>query len=74
MIYIYRTLWLLFYLPLFIIEALLLIIGIPVFIISGAISFVIYGDVEKTPDWCIPGRLSIVIDCWYKDLLKNIKL
>ena len=71
MIYIYRTLWLLFYLPLFIIEILLFIIGIPVFIISAVISFIIYGDVEKTSDWYIPGRLSVVIDYWYRGLLKE---
>ena len=70
MIYVYRTLWLLFYLPLFVIEILLLIIGIPVFIISIVISFIIYGDVEKTPDWYIPGKLSVVIDCWYKGLIE----
>lgn len=58
------------YLPLVIIEELLFIIDIPVFIISAAISFIVYGDVEKTPDWYIPGRLSTVIDCWYKDFIK----
>ena len=69
MIYIYRILWLIFYIPVFIIELISFIIGIPLYIIMGLITFIYCGDIEETPDWSIPGRLAVLLDYLYKRLL-----
>ena len=70
MIYIYRTLWVLFYIPILIIEMVIFVIGIPVYIMAGFIWYVKTGDVENTPDIFIPGKLVLTIDYFYKDLQK----
>lgn len=68
MIYIYRTLWLLFYVPIFIIELLLSVISLPIMFIAFVISYIITGDIYNIPEIFIPGRLAILLDYWYKDL------
>ena len=68
MIYIYRTLWLLFYVPIFIIELLLIVTSIPIMFIAFVISYIIIGDIYNTPEIFIHGRLAILLDYWYKDL------
>ena len=70
MIYIYRALWYLFYIPVLIIEFVICTIGIPVYIMAGFIWYVKTGDVENTPDKFIPGNLVSAIDYFYKDLQK----
>lgn len=70
MIYIYRALWVLFYIPVLIIEMVIFIIGIPVYIISCFIWYVKTGDIENTPDIFVPGKLILTIDEFYKDLQK----
>ena len=69
MIYIYRTLWLIFLIPLFIIEFLLFAISIPLFIIAGTVYFIKTGDVENTPDIFIPGYMATKLYYTYQDLL-----
>ena len=66
MIYFRRTLWLIGYLFIFILELGLFVIGIPVFIIGAIITYIKTLDIENTPDWLVPGVLSSKIDYWYK--------
>lgn len=72
MIYVYRTLWLIFYVPIFITEILLFAVSIPLFIIGSIIYFIKTGDIENTPDIFVPFKMSIMLDYWYKDLLEKI--
>lgn len=72
MIYIYRIMWLLFLLPVRIIEIIIFLLQVPLFIISAIITFIMCGDVERTPDWCVPGRLAKLLDNWYADLIDKI--
>lgn len=69
MIYVYRTLWLLFYLPILIIELILFIIGIPLLFACCILYFIKCGDVEEAPDWCVPGKLSVMLHYWYRGFL-----
>ena len=73
MIHIYRTIWLLFYFPIFIIELILFVIGILLFSIGCIIYFIKCGDIEETPDWMVPGKLSVLLDYWYKGLLDSFE-
>ena len=73
MIYIYRILWLFFYVPVFVAELILCVLGMPFFLIMGMVAFVKYGDVEKTPDWTTPGELAIRVDYWYRGLMDKIE-
>ena len=70
MIYVYRILWLLFYIPTMILAILIFFIGIPVFIIAGFFWYVKTGDVNNTPQILIVGVLSARLICKYKDLEK----
>ena len=69
MIYIYRILWLLFLIPVRVIEIIIFLLQIPLFVIAAIITFIICGDVEKTSDWFVPGRLVVLLDDWYRDLI-----
>lgn len=69
MIYIYRIIWLLFLIPVRVIEIIIFLLQIPLFFIAAAITFVMCGDVEKTLDWCIPGKLALLLDHWYRGLI-----
>ena len=70
MIYIYRALWYLFYIPVLIIEIVICTIGIPVLFIAGFIWYVKTGDIENTPDIFNLGKLAEVIEDFYLDLEK----
>lgn len=69
MIYIYRALWVLFYIPVLILKLVIFIIGILIFIIANFIWYVKTGNVENTPDIFIPGKLYIS----YRLFLKTYK-
>ena len=70
MIYIYRTLWLLLYMPILALEILIFTIGIPILIVSLIVCYIVTGDVDSIPDVCVPGKLSVMLDEWYKDFEK----
>ena len=70
MIYIYRFLWMIFYIPIFILELILFGLSIPFFIFVCAFYYVKTGDVENTPNIFIPLRLVIWLDDKYKELQK----
>lgn len=70
MIYIYRFLWMVFYMPIFVLELILFGLGIPFFIFVCAFYYVKTGDVENTPDIFIPLRLVVWLDDKYKELQK----
>lgn len=73
MIYIYRILWLIFYVPLFIVALVSFIMNIILFFVVVLVYFIKEGDVEKAPDWCIPGKLAEKVINWYNGLLKYAK-
>ena len=73
MIYLYRTLWLVFYIPILIIGFLMFVLSIPLFGIACAIWFVKTGDVEDAPDDLIPFKLTVMFFNWYNELLEKIE-
>ena len=70
MIYIYRILWLLFYIPIFIFEMAMFTLSIPVFFIACAVYYIKTGNIEETPDGFLPWEAVVKIDYWYKGLQK----
>ena len=69
MIYIYRILWLVFYIPVFAIEIALFALSIPMFFTACLVYFIKCGDIEQGPDWCLPGNTSLLFNKWYNKLL-----
>ena len=73
MIYLYRILWLIFYVPLLIVALALFIMSIILFFVVVLVYFVKEGDIEKAPNPCIPVVLVEKIINWYNGLLKYAK-
>ena len=73
MIYLYRTLWLVFYIPILIIGFLMFVLSILLFAIGCVIWFVKTGDIEDTPDELIPFKLTVMLFNWYNELLEKIE-
>lgn len=71
MIYIHRLLWLIGYIPLFILESIMFLLLVFIYPFVGAFYFVITGSAENIPfDSDAP---IFWIDMKYKDLLDKIK-
>jgi hypothetical protein len=68
MIYLYRTLWLLGYIIVSILEAIVFLIGIPMAILGLSIAYIVTGTIETTPEWLIPGELPRMIDDLYRQI------
>ena len=66
--YIYRILWLIFYIPVLAVELVAFVLGFLLFLVAFIVCVVIKGDIESIPDQCIPGYLSMRIDGWYQDI------
>lgn len=68
--YILRTLWIIGYIPTFILAAVCLLMMIFIYPLTGAFYFIKTGDLEKIPFYA--DSLSVYIDGKYRELLKYI--
>ena len=68
MIFIYRTLWILGYIIVSILEAIVYVIVIPMLILGLLISYIVTGTIETTPEWLMPGELPRMIDDLYMQI------
>ena len=70
MIYIYRILWLIFYIPIFAIELVLFAIGFLILLpMSSLFYYMKDGNIEDMP-YYFPFEWVYNVDNWYKDLQK----
>jgi len=73
MIYLYRFLWVMFYIPVIVFTFLIFILSIPIFALVRLFYFIKTGDEDCTPDEPIPFELVALIFSWYTNILEKIE-
>ena len=73
MVYIYRILWLLFYVPIFLLQVIIFTFSLFLFSFITGFYYIKTGSIENTPGIFIPGKLSELLNKYYIKLGNKIE-